>query len=177
MYRILVLVFHLLLQVRYRRPFTQVILEKYGLPTLKEFRSIQKIHLQRDKSRCDLDFLKKCKSFGVIPKFLYFKSSVKNFTNSKLYLSILHKSLNFEIKNKQRKLNRLSKDYEEKLVSFRSKVSWLDFKFLMSRLTRDTNNKIKNVKFIHNKKLSSRLEKLPTPLPDDHKGVNRISSC
>ena len=155
MNRILVLLFTLLLKIRYTRPFTQVLVEHYGLSTLRDFRRLQKLQLQRDKSRCDWEFLEKCKSCGVIPKFLYFKTSVKNFTNSKLYLSILHKSLNFEINNKHRKFIKLSKEFESKLQLFKNTVSWLDFKVVLSKLTKDNANKIKNVKFIHSKKLKS----------------------
>ena len=155
MNRLLVLVISFILKLRYKRPFKQVICQNYGQPTLQEFRKLQKLNLQRDKSLCDLEFLTRCKSCGVIPKFLYFKTSVKNFTNSKLYLSILHKSLTFEINNKRKKFIKLGKDYDRKVECFKSKVSWLDFKFLLSRLTRENNSKISRVKTIHAKKLKS----------------------
>ena len=155
MNKILVLVLTFILKLRYKRPFKQVICDNYGQPTLQEFRKLQKLNLQRDKSLCDLEFLNRCKSCGVIPKFLYFKTSVRNFTNSKLYLSILHKSLNFEINNKRKKSIKLGKEYEKKLECFRSKVSWLDYKVLLSRLTRENSSKIIRVKTIHNKKLKS----------------------
>ena len=38
---------------------------------------------------------------------------------------------------------------------FKGKVSWLDYNFLLSRLTKDNNNKLKHAKFIHNKKLNA----------------------
>ena len=155
MFGLLTWVFTLLYQVRYRRPVTQVLFENYGQETLKDFRILQKLQLQRDKSLCDLEFLTKCKIYGVIPKFLYFRSSVKNFHSSKLYLSILHKSLNFEIRNKQKKSAKLGKEYQDKLGLFKNRVSWFDYKVLLSRLTRDNDKKIKNVKYTHSKKLTA----------------------
>ena len=155
MKKILVWFYTLLLRIRYGRPVTQVLSENYGQSTLQDFRHLQKLHLQRGKSQLDLDFLSTCKLFGVIPKFLYFKSSVKNFTNSKLYLSILHKSLCFEINNKKKKFNRLNNEYNRRLGLFKDRVSWFDYNVLLSMLTKDNNNKFKNAKFIHNKKLSA----------------------
>ena len=102
MVSVLIWVFNLLYQVRFSRPLTQVITRRYGQSTLRKFRHLQKLQLQRDKSTCDLVFLRKCKSSGIFPKFIHFKSGIKNFSNSKLYLSFLHKCLNYEINNKER---------------------------------------------------------------------------
>ena len=153
--KILLWVYSLLLRIRYGRPVTQVIVENYGQSTLQDFRHLQKIHLQWGKAQLDLDFLSTCKLFGIIPKFLYFKSSVSNFTNSKLYFSILHKSLLFEIRNKKKKINRLKNEYNRKLVLFKDRVSWFDYNVLLSMLTKGNNSKFKNVKLTHNKKLNA----------------------
>ena len=61
----------------------------------------------------------------------------------------------FEIKNKQKKFKRLNNEYIKNLELFKGKVSWLDYNFLLSRLTKDNNSKLKNAKFIHNKKLNA----------------------
>ena len=52
-------VFLFLHNLRYTRPLSQVIKSNYGLSTLQHFRRLQKLQLQRDKSSCDLEFLKK----------------------------------------------------------------------------------------------------------------------
>ena len=70
-------------------------------------------------------------------------------------MSILYKSLNFEINNKRKKLTRLRKEFDVKLGIFRNKVTWLDYRFLLSRLTSENKTKISRTKFIHNKKLNS----------------------
>ena len=66
---------------------------------------------------------------------------------------MLNKCLNFEIKSKQRKFNKLNRDYKNGLDLFKGKVSWLDYKVLVSKLTHCNHSKIKNVKSIHKDKL------------------------
>ena len=145
-----------ILQLRYfKHPFSQVISKNYGQQTLKKFRKLKKLQLQRDKSQCDLEFLLTCKSCGVFPKFIYFRSSIRNFSSSKLYVSILHRCLSYEIRSKQKKFARLNKTYTSLLEQYKSVVSWLDYKVSLSRLTKDNINKINNVKRVHAKKLAA----------------------
>ena len=131
--KILVLLFNLILHIKSRRPFTQDITRKYGQQTLKNFRKLQKLQLQRNKSQCDLEFLQQCKLSGVFPKFIYFKTSIRNFNSSRLYVSILHKCLDYEIRNKKRKYNKLDQRYANLLEQYRLKVSWLDYKVTLSK--------------------------------------------
>ena len=58
MFKTFLWVYNLLVNIRHHRPISQVLLQNYGLSTLKKFRRLEKIQLQRDKSLCDLDFLK-----------------------------------------------------------------------------------------------------------------------
>ena len=141
-----VLLFNLLVQLKLRRPFTQDLTQKYGQQTLKTFRKLKKLQLQRDKSQADLEFLQQCKLNGVFPKFIYFKSSIRNFNCSRLYISILHKCLDFEIRSKKRKYGKLNRNFVNLLEQYKSVVSWLDFKVTLSKLTKDNTNKIKKSK-------------------------------
>ena len=52
-------VFLFLHNLRFNRPLSQVIKSNYGLSTLQHLRRLQKLQLQRDKSLCDLEFLRK----------------------------------------------------------------------------------------------------------------------
>ena len=153
--QVLTWVYFLLFNIRYRRPVPQVLHQNYGQSTLKTFRRLQKLHLQRAKSLCDLEFLQLCKLRNVFPRFLFFKSSIRNLKDSKLYVSILQKCLNFEINNKRKKYNRLGKEYDCILKQFKNTVSWLDYKVSLSSISKDNSNKINNVKATHNKKLAS----------------------
>ena len=153
--KILLLLFNFLLRVKLRRPFTQDIAQKYGQQSLKKFRKLQRLQLQRDKSQCDLEFLQTCKLNGVFPKFIYFKTSIRNFNCSKLYVSILHKCLDFEIRSKKRKFSKLDRCFVNLLDQFRTEVSWLDYKVTLSKLSKVNANKIKKAKRIHIKKLNA----------------------
>ena len=155
MFQVIIRVFLFILNLKIRRPFPQVICKNYGQQTLKNYRKLQRLQLQRDKSLCDLEFLQRCKQCGIFPKFVYFRSSIRNFSNSKLYVSILHKCLNYEIRSKQRKFTRLSRTYSNLCDQFKTEVSWLDYKVFLARLTRDNTNKINNVKRVHSKKLAA----------------------
>ena len=59
-----------------------------------------------EKTKCDLEFLNKCKTYNVIPKFLRFKLYKRNVQNSNLYKSWQYKLLNLEIKSKNNILKR-----------------------------------------------------------------------
>ena len=148
-------VYFFLFNIRYRRPVPQVLHQNYGQSTLKSFRRLQNLHLRRAKSLCDLEFLQLCKLRNVFPRFLFFKSSIRNLRDSKLYVSILHKCLNFEINSKRKKYNRLDKEFNVNLQQYKSNVSWLDYKVSLSFITKDNSRKIDNVKATHNKKLAS----------------------
>ena len=175
MFKTFIWVCNLLVNIRHRRPINQVLLSNYGQSTLKKFRKLEKIQLQRDKSLCDLDFLKTCKSNSVFPKFLFFKTSIRNFNNSKLYISILHKCLNFEIRNKTRKSTKLTNEFENNLKQFKECVSWLDYNVSLSRLTRRNKIKINKVKLTHKKKLNA-LGVLHTGNLDANKVIFNYSS-
>ena len=54
----------------------------YGLQL---FRRLERTSVKLKKNEADLKFLKTCKSYEIIPKFLYFKLYRRNLLNSKLY--------------------------------------------------------------------------------------------
>ena len=58
------------------RPFGRVIFdinEKYDDINLADLRQLEKLAIKRKKADLDIDFLRKCKLFRVIPKFLSFR--------------------------------------------------------------------------------------------------------
>ena len=66
---------------------------------------------------------------------------------------MLFKCLDFELKKKQRIFSKLKEQYNRELSQFKSSVSWLDYKVLLSKLTKSNKYKISNIKLIHSKKL------------------------
>ena len=153
----LLAVFSFIAALRFRKdtPLNQVIAQRYGRPVVPAFRHLQKTCLRRDKVSLDLRFLTTCQCGGVIPKFLYFKVSLQNFTNTKLYKSMLFKCLDFEIRRKEKLLIKLRDEYIREVGLFRNLVSWLDFKILLGKITKGNDFKLKGIKATHAKKLGN----------------------
>ena len=153
--QVLLAVFGFLSALRFRKdiPLNQVITRRYGRQVVLAYRQLQKTRLRGDKSALDLQFLTTCKCGGIIPKFLYFKVSLQNFTNTKLYKSILFQCLDFEIKRKEKLVTHLKGQYVRELGQFRNLVTWLDFKILVSKLTKGVGFKLGKIRDTHTKKL------------------------
>ena len=47
------------------------IARKYKDINLRDLRKLKKLHIKRNKSQFDINFLINCKTFGVFPKFIY----------------------------------------------------------------------------------------------------------
>lgn len=173
---LLLKIFNLLASIRFRTdtPLNEVLKKRYGHPSVTYFRKISSLQLRREKATADLDFLKTCKHAGVIPKFLYFKSSIKNFKDTKLYRSILFKCLNYEIRNKTRKLKSLKEEYLNACAHFKTLVTWLDYNVLISKITNSNSHKIKSTKETHLKKLIN-LGALTSPNIDASKVIFNFS--
>ena len=131
------------------------VLEKYGRPTLTAFRRLKKNHLQSGKASLDLEFLTLCKFNNVIPNFLHFKSSIKNFHRTNCYRSMLHKLINHEIKQKQIKINKFNTSLENLKSSFKEQVSWLDGHLIFANMCKDNKRSLDSFKAIHRKKLQN----------------------
>ncbi len=136
-----------------RKPLNSVLATRYGRPTLKKFRDLQNLHLRRSKATCDWRFLSTCKHSNVIPKILQLKCSQKQDNSTNFYRSFQFKCLNFEIRNKHRKINQLEEQYDKCLSEFKTIVSWLDFKVLTGKIFKSNESKVKQITEIHYKKL------------------------
>ena len=136
-----------------KKPLNYVLTNRYGRPAVKIFRKLQNLHLRRSKATLDCGFLTKCKASNVIPRFLELKCSQKYVHTTKFYRSFQFKCLNFEIRNKQKKINQLKEQYKKCLDEFKSIVSWLDFKVLTGKIFKINESKTKIISETHHKKL------------------------
>lgn len=73
---------------------------------LHEYEKYYKLKL---KAELDLHFLNTCWKFNLNPNFLQYRTSITNFTTSKVYKISKRKALLFEIKSKSYKINKLKK--------------------------------------------------------------------
>ena len=74
----LVLLFIFKLRFPVGTPVTTILFRRYGRSTLNIFRRKERISRKLEHNKCDLEFLMKCKSYNILPKFLYFKLYHKN---------------------------------------------------------------------------------------------------
>ena len=157
LHRVLVLVFNFIYNLRFPvgSSVAHILQSRYGRPVLASYRRLERLHWTSHKAALDLTFLNNCKEYDVIPNFLQFKTSLQHFHGSRLHRSFLSKLLNFEIKNKTQYELKVKKDYSRCLSDFKNKVSWLDFKVLLSKINKNSTTKLNRTKAIHDKKLIS----------------------
>ena len=149
----LVLLFLIKLRFPVGKPLSEIITKRYGRPALQDFRKAEKNHFRSQKLECDLRFLNLCVSYGTIPSFIRFKVYNPNFQSSQRYRSWLFDLLNHEIKCQKKKLARCNKELEGAFSSLKSRVSWIDFKCLSSRIKANAEKKLIGVRNTHKRKL------------------------
>ena len=106
MYRLLVLNF--LIKLYALRNIFEFISEKYGQAATKLARKIEKNRTKLKKIKCDIRFLTTCKRNKLIPTFAKPKIAIK--INRSIENKIASTIIETEIRNKQKKQNRLVKE-------------------------------------------------------------------
>ena len=104
-----------------------VIRGRYGDATLKILRKFEKIDFKRRKCLLDINFLETCKDANVAPQFVQFRSSIKNLKKSVTYSDCQKLLLDEELKQKQKKLEELKKNFEKLKKDLYCKLSYFDF--------------------------------------------------
>ena len=157
MLRVIALVLTFLIKLRFppRLGFVQVLTNRYGPEALSLYRNLEKLDLKLKKTDLDLNFLLTCKRHSVIPKFLYFKTYNYNIRSTDFYKAFQFRLLEYEIRRKQRLINRLQPKLDSARVAFKDKVSFFDFTILNCRMTQSNDSHCLNTSKIHHKKLSA----------------------
>ena len=152
----LIYVYLFLTKLRFPRyiPLSSIIVNRYSHSTLKIFRQYEKSVYKQEKCTQDMVFLRKCKIYNVMPKFLYFKLYNKKLHNSEMYKRWQNKLLNNEINNKNKHYKRLCEQTTNLSANLKSATSFLDFYYLKFFVRKNTNVTINKVKTIHNNKLN-----------------------
>ena len=107
------------------------------------------------KANLDIEYLKKCKIFNVIPKFLRFKLYKRSLHSAKFYKSWQSKLLLREISSRKLAVKRLTleqHDLEEKL---RNQLSSFNLSMVLRFFRKQNSLKCDNIKQIHQRKLQS----------------------
>src|ERR1700755_1209609 len=102
MFRALILLFIIKTRFPKDRNVYDIIKKRYGPDTLKLLRTVKTTNKKSEKLKLELQFLRKCKAYEVIPKFIKFKLFTKRLYNSNLYKGFQFKLLLNEINFKKK---------------------------------------------------------------------------
>ena len=87
--------------------FFGYISRRYGDEGKRLYKKHEALRKKQEKTVLDLEFLNKCKTYNVFPKFLRFKLYRRSLQNSGFYKSWLTKLLNNEIRLKRKTVKSL----------------------------------------------------------------------
>ena len=137
------------------KDLVQYLRKCYGEDTLRVFRKYENFQKKTTKCQLDIDFLRKCKIYNVVPKFIRFKLYKKALTSSCFYKRWLNKLLVNELNCKQRELKSANSHTDELNYQLLRSVSFLDYKFLLNSTSKSL--KIFKTKILqtHSKKLAN----------------------
>ncbi|CAF3862070.1 unnamed protein product, partial [Rotaria sp. Silwood1] len=87
----------------------------HGRRALVTYRSVKKYYIRIETVRLDIHYLKTCRSKGIIPGFLWFKTANENLRSSQEYRESQRRLLNAEIDYKYQHLNNVKTSYQTSL--------------------------------------------------------------
>ena len=94
---------------------------------LRAFRLLEKTIQKYNKTIADREFLTKCKEADLVPVFLRFKLSNHRLKRSSDVVKARRKLLDEEIRDKNQRIERLSKIVTEQRLQLKSVVRVIDF--------------------------------------------------
>lgn len=108
-------------------PIFDYINQRYGEDARASVRQYENISKKHAKTILDLDFLIKCKTYNIFPKFLQFKLYKRSLQSSHFYRSWQSKLLHNEIHVKKKSLIDLKNKLSVCIKDIKHVVSGLDF--------------------------------------------------
>ena len=126
------------------------IARKYKDINVSDLRKLEKLHIKRNKSQLDINFLINCKTFGVFPKFIYV-----NIRNIDEYdtLCLKKKLRNNAIHKRIRERNSFDKNIRNIERTIKSKLNTIDWLIIRKLLLRNIKKSEQSYIKIHEKKL------------------------
>ena len=136
-----------------KRNIFEHVSSKYGEGVKKLLRRHLDLKRKLEKHKLDLEFLVKCKTYNVLPKFLRFKLYRNNLYSSNLYRSFQNKLLNNEISFKKRSISKLTDDFNNNQISLYDTLSTFDGISVRLFVSSDIKQYVSNVTDTHDRKL------------------------
>jgi hypothetical protein len=95
----------------------------FGENVLCTFRITKKLYRRYQSILLDIKFLKNCRSYNVIPKFLWFKTANNDLASSYIYKDCQRRLLNVQIDTKYKDLRKAKNHYNLSVDSLRTCTS------------------------------------------------------
>ena len=153
------------------RPFGRVIYDltlKYDV-SIVELRKLEKLSIKRRKAELDITFLKNCKLYNVIPKFLTFRIPYGSSSDiTAIRKRLLRKALCDRFKDKRTFDSR----YETELSKISSIFSSIDFYLLKRCINKNVQAMERKAKQQHDKKLRDLTHNRELPFTANETVVN-----
>ena len=151
-----------------------VIRKRYGNHVVRNMRKFEKLDFRYRKTLLDIEFLNLCLQNKVIPKFLKNRFAAKH-NRPKDYFKYQTMMLNDEISDKQSVLSSLKTQLLSMKDILRNELSLFDYAHICSVFLCGNDNRLVNVKIVHDKKLYGLHAE--TPLRNDpDKVIHNFSS-
>ena len=179
MISIIALVFIFISKVRFPRnkSLQDVVIERYGVETLRLFRRNEALYFKCSKTKMDLKFLRKCLDHKVFPTFLNFKTSNNGLRSSRAYTRCKRILLEEEIRSKVRCQRKLEAEHQAMTTALKSQVRRIDYAHLQQVTENRFNRKLSRISRIHDAKLLRlRLQLSPSYEMDPDRVIFNLSA-
>ena len=133
---------------------------------------MKRLCIKIGKAELDIKFLRNCKIFNVIPKFLSFNLPYTNEADSKF---IRKRLLRSALNKRQGELKKLEKDHARILQTLTMKLSSIDLYILKKCISHNVGKAVNNVISTHEKKLKNLTKNTQIPFTSDET-IKNLSS-
>ena len=149
------------------------IVQKYENVEVFQLRKLERLSIKTRKAELDIKFLRNCKIFNVIPKFLSFNLPYTNEVDSKF---IRKRLLRSALNKLQDELKKLQIDHVKLLQTLTMKLSSVDLYILKKCIRHNVEKAVNNVLISpHEKKLKNQTKIIQIPFTSD-KTIKNLSS-
>ena len=149
------------------------IVQKYENVEVFQLRKLERLPIKTRKAELDMKFLRNCKIFNVITKFLSFNLPYTNEVDSKF---IRKRLLRSALNKLQDELKKLQKDHVKLLQTLTMKLSSVDLYILKKCIRHNVEKAVNNVLISpHEKKLKNQTKIIQIPFTSD-KTIKNLSS-
>ena len=129
--------------------------DRYDHQDVNLYRRLETASKKLSKSKLDLLFLRRCKTYNIVPKFLRFKLHRKSLCSSKFYKSWQIKLLDLEMSDKTKSIEKLENDVKISRTNLLRNKPVLDSYLIRTTLERTVKIYTEKTALTHERKLKN----------------------